>query len=119
VARAEDARWATILQFIAGLIVFSAIPTGPVEARDMVREVPVVEQAAAGQPYDYLVHVRNIPAIGYNPLVKEDRRRMALRALNGQCRIGQIVGDDKVVTEIWAITSSYPDYIVRIACQKS
>jgi len=85
----------------------------------MIREEALVEQASAGKPYDYIVHVRNVPAIGYNPLVREDRGRMALQALRGECRAGRIVGDEKVITEIWGITSSYPDYIVLITCRKS
>jgi hypothetical protein len=58
------------MKCIAGSMVFLAILTGSAEARDMLREVAGVEQAPAGKPYDYIVHVRNVPAIGYNPLVK-------------------------------------------------
>ena len=109
----------SIMKRIAGSMVFLAILTGSAEPRDMVREMALVEQAPAGKPYDYIVHVRNVPAIGYNPLVKEDRSRMALQTLRGRCRAGRIVGDDKVITEIWGITSSYPDYIVLIACRRA
>ena len=109
----------SMMKRIAGSMVFLAILTGPSEPRDMVREMSLVEQAPAGKPYDYIVHVRNVPTIGYNPLVKEDRDRMALQTLRGQCRAARIVGEDKVTTEIWGITSSYPDYIVLITCRKS
>jgi hypothetical protein len=105
------------MKHIVGSMVFLAILTGFAEARDMVREAAGVEQAPAGEPYDYVVHVRNVPAIGYNPLVKRDRDRMALQTLRGQCQAGAIVGDDKVITEIWGITSSYPDYMVLIKCR--
>jgi hypothetical protein len=101
---------------IAGSVVFLAMLTSFAEARDMVREVASVEQAPAGKRYDYIVHVRNVPAIGYNPKVREDRARMALQTLKGQCPAGRIVGDDKVITEIWGITSSYPDYVVLVKC---
>ena len=101
---------------IAGSMVFFAMLTGSAEARDMVREVASVEQAPAGKPYDYIVHVRNVPAIGYNPKVREDRARMALQTLKGRCPAGRIVGDDKVITEVWGITSSYPDYVVMVKC---
>lgn len=104
---------------IAGSMVFLAILSGSAEPRDMIREVAVVEQAPAERPYDYIVHVRNVPAIKYNPLVREDRDRMALQTLRGQCLKGRIVGDDEVSTEIWGITSSYPDYVVLISCRKS
>jgi hypothetical protein len=101
---------------IAGSMVCLALLTGSLVARDMVREAAGVEQAPAGKPYDYVVHVRNVPAIGYNPLVRGDRDRMALQSLRGQCHAGRIVGDAEINTEIWGITSSYPDYIVLVKC---
>jgi hypothetical protein len=66
------------------------------------------------KPYDFVVHVRNIPDIGYNPEGKEDRGRMALRLLKRQCPTGRVVGEDKIITEIWGITSSPPDYVVLV-----
>jgi hypothetical protein len=108
----------SIVKRFAGSLVLVAIFSGSAAARDMVREVAGVERAPAGQPYDYIVHVRNVPAIGYTPQVKADRDHMALRSLRGQCRAGRIVGDDRIDTEILGITSSYPDYIVRVNCRK-
>jgi hypothetical protein len=75
-----------------------------------------VEQASPGLSYDYIVHVRNTYAIGYNPEVRADRNRMALRMLRGQCRSPRVVGDDKIITEIWGITTTRPDYIVLVKC---
>jgi hypothetical protein len=85
---------------------------GSASASDVVR----VEPAASGRPYNYIVHVQNTFSIGYNPLMREDRNRMALRALRGQCRAARIVGEDKITTEIWGITSSLPDYVVMVKC---
>jgi hypothetical protein len=93
-------------------IVFSMVLVGYASARDTV----LVEPASSGRPYDYVVHVQNTFSIGYNPLVRGDRDRMALRALRRQCRAARIVGDDKIITEIWGITSSLPDYIVLVKC---
>jgi hypothetical protein len=103
-----------VLGFSAAFIfpadfIFSANCAG---ARDLVR----IEQASAGMPYDYVVHVQNTFSIGYNPQVRADRNHMALRALRGQCRAGQIVGEDKIITEIWGVTSSPPDYVVLVKC---
>ena len=100
------------MKSIAGFTVFLAILGGYADARELVR----VEQASAGKPYDYVVHVQNTHSIGYNPEVREDRNRMALKILKGQCRAGRVVGDDKIITEIWGITSSRPDYIVLVKC---
>lgn len=82
---------------------------------DMRGEVRI-EQASAGKPYDFVAHVRNVPEIGYNPEVKEDRRRMALALLKKQCPAGRVLGEDKIITEIWGITSSRPDYVVLVRC---
>jgi len=79
-------------------------------------EAAQVEPASPGQPYDFVVHVRNTFDIGYNPEVKEDRLRMALKALKRQCRTARIVGENKISREIWGITSTLPDYIVLVRC---
>jgi hypothetical protein len=100
------------MKSIAGLPLFLAIVAGATNAHEMVR----VEQAYPGKPYDYIVHVLNTYAIGYNPDVREDRNRMALKLLRGQCRAPRVMGDDKISTEIWGITSSRPDYIVLVKC---
>ena len=100
------------LKVFATAMVASAVLGGWADIRGAVR----VEQAAAGKPYHFVVHVRNIPDIGYNPDVREDRIHMALRLLKGQCRAPRIVGDDKINTEIWGITSSPPDYVVLVSC---
>jgi hypothetical protein len=75
-----------------------------------------LEQASPGRPFDYVVHVQNTHSIGYNPEVREDRNRMALRILKGQCPAGQIFGEDKISTEIWGLASNPPDYIVLVKC---
>jgi hypothetical protein len=93
-------------------MICAMVLAGSASASDMVR----VEPASSGRPYDYVVHVQNTFSIGYNPLVREDRDRMALRALRGQCRAARIVGEDKITTEIWGITSSLPDYVVMVKC---
>jgi hypothetical protein len=101
---------------IAVSLVLQTLLTTAATSRDMIREVPFIEQARPGMAYDYIVHVRNVPAIRYNPLVQEDRDRMALMALKTYCRPGRVIEDQKVNTEIWGITSSYPDYLVLVAC---
>ena len=100
------------MKSIAGLTLFLAIVAGAANAHEVVR----VEQASAGLPYDYIVHVLNTYEIGYNPDVREDRNRMALKLLHGQCRAPRVVGDDRISTEIWGITSSRPDYVVLVKC---
>src|SRR5271154_3038074 len=95
---------------VLAAILFLVTLTGWTDTRGAVR----VEHASAGKPYDFVVHVRNIPDIGYNPEVKEDRYRMARKLLKGQCRAIQFVGDHKLNTEIWGLTSSPPYYVVLV-----
>jgi hypothetical protein len=102
-----------MIRFIAIIICLVLLP-GWTDMRGAVR----VEQAAPGQPYDFVVHVRSIPDIKYNPLVREDRRRMALALVKPQCSLGRVVGEDQRTTEIWGITSRPPDYIVLVSCAR-
>jgi hypothetical protein len=102
-----------MIRLIAIIICLAILP-GWTDMRGAVR----VEQASPGQPYDFVVHVRSIPDIKYNPLVREDRRRTALALVKRQCSRGRVVGEDKRITEIWGITSSPPDYIVLVGCAR-
>jgi hypothetical protein len=97
---------------IVALVLVLTLLAGWTDTRGMV----FVERAAPDQPYDFVVHVSNIPKIKYNPLVRTDRNRMALDLVRNFCRNGRAVGEDKIITEIWGITSSPPDYIVLVSC---
>jgi hypothetical protein len=99
---------------LIAIIICLAILPGWTDMRGAVR----VEPASPGQPYDFVVHVRSIPDIKYNPLVSKDRRRMALALAKQQCSQARVVGEDKRTTEIWGITSSPPDYIVLVSCTR-
>ena len=99
------------MKIIAALL-FLATLAACADMRGLVR----IEQASTGKSYDYVVHVQNVLSIGYNPEVREDRNRMALRVLKGQCPAGRIFSEDKIITEIWGVTSSPPDYIVLVKC---
>lgn len=95
----------------AAVLLVAVLP-GWTDTRGMVR----VDAAPPGRPYDFVVHVPKIPDIKYNPLVREDRNRMALGLVRGECRKARVVGEDIVDTEIYGITSSLPDYIVLVSC---
>jgi hypothetical protein len=89
-----------------------ALLPGWTDTRGIVR----LDRTSAEQPYDFAVHVRNIPDIKYNPLVGEDRRRMALALVRKACPRPRVVGEERIITEVWGLTSSPPDYVVLIAC---
>lgn len=98
-------------RFLTAIALLAILP-GWTDTRGMVR----VDAAAPDKPYDFVVHVRNIPDIKYNPLVRQDRNRMALDLVRGECHRARVVGEDIVSTEIYGITSSLPDYIVLVSC---
>ncbi len=100
-----------MVRFCIAVLLLAVLP-GWTDTRGMVR----VDAAALGRPYDFVVHVRRIPDTTYNPLVREDRNRMALDLVRGACRKARVVGEDIVNTEIYGITSSLPDYVVLVSC---
>lgn len=100
-------------RFLTAIALLAILP-GWTDTRGMVR----VDAAAPGAPYDFVVHVRNIPDIKYNPLVRQDRNRMALDLVRGECHRARVVGEDIVGTEIYGITSSLPDYIALVSCAR-
>src|SRR5271166_5596357 len=103
-----------MMRFMIAAIILSA---ATLSARADFNGSPVrVEQASEGRPYDLVVHVRNVPDYGYNPQVREDRIRMALKLVRKECPAARAVGEDKIVTEIWGIGGSLPDYVVLVRC---
>jgi hypothetical protein len=100
------------MKVASALVIFCLTLTGCADVRGTVR----VEQASAGKPYDYVVHVKNSAEIGYNPEVSSDRAAMALAIVRRYCRAPRFVGQDTIITEIYGITSSKPDYVVFVNC---
>jgi hypothetical protein len=80
------------------------------------RGLSYVDPAGPGKSYDFAVHVRNTPDIGYNPAVDIDRVSLARRIVKPHCAKSQVAGEAKFNTEIWGITSSLPDYVVYFKC---
>ena len=77
-----------------------------------------VEEAGAERPYDYVVNVRNTFDYGYNPEVSEDRVRLARQVIKPNCRNSQVVRENKFPTDVPGITSSRPDHVVYIKCER-
>jgi hypothetical protein len=104
------------MKMIVMLTVLSLVMPSAVYARDGARDAPLIETAPPGSAYDYVVHIRNTYAIGYNPEVKSDRHAMALKSVHGRCRSARIVDEQMRNPEIYGITSSFPDYLVMLRC---
>jgi hypothetical protein len=107
----RDGEGTVMARFLPGILIIVLL-SGWTDTRGSVR----VDRASPEKPYDFVVHVSNIAKIKYNPLVVEDRHRMALDLVRRECPRGRIVGDDVIPTEIWGLTSSLPDYVVLVAC---
>jgi len=100
-----------VTRLTAAILLLALLPAWT-DTRGIVR----VDRASPQKPYDFVVHVRNIPDIKYNPLVREDRNRMALDLVRAECPRARVVGEDKIITEVWGLTSSPPDYVVLVSC---
>jgi hypothetical protein len=100
------------MKAVCALVGFSVALAGCADVRGTVR----VEQATAGKPYDFVVHVKNSAEIGYNPEVPGDRAGMAVALVKRYCPSPRVVGQEKIITEIYGITSSKPDYVVFVSC---
>jgi len=82
------------------------------------KDASFVEAAGAAKPYDYVVHVRNTFDYGYNPEVREDRFRLARRIIKPYCRKSKAVGENEFPTDVPGMTSSPPDRVVYIRCER-
>jgi hypothetical protein len=76
-----------------------------------------IEAASPGKGYDYVVHVQNTYDYKYNPEVRADRILLAKQIVRPFCSRNEIVGEDKVETEIFGIKPGKPDYLVYVKCR--
>lgn len=81
-----------------------------------MRGTAIIEAPAPGAGYDYVIRVQNTNDYKYNPQVREDRLRMARHLVEPFCAKIQIVGEDKLKTEIYGIWPGKPDYVVYARC---
>jgi len=75
-----------------------------------------IAAASPGAGYDYVIHVQNTYDYRYNPEVRADRILLAKQIVRPFCSHNQIVGEDKVKTEIFGIKPGKPDYVVYVKC---
>ena len=75
-----------------------------------------IERANPGAGYDYVIHVQNTYDYKYNPEVRADRILLAKQIVRPFCSRNQVVGEDKVKTEIFGIKPGKPDYVVYVKC---
>lgn len=66
--------------------------------------------------YDFVVSIRNIKDIGYDPDDKPTRDRTALQALNSQCPGARIVGETVINTGTYALGNPSRTYAIQVKC---
>ena len=102
----------------AALLITSAVALAlpEIASADTPHGGSTIQAASPGAGYDYVIHVQNTYDYKYNPEVRADRILLAKQIVRPFCSHNQIVGEDKVNTEIFAIKPGKPDYIVYVKC---
>ena len=98
------------------LLIAAAIALPGLASADTPRGGSTIERAASGAGYDYVIHVQNTYDYKYNPQVRADRIVLAKQIVRPFCPRNQIVGENKIDTEIFGIWPSKPDYVVYVKC---
>ncbi|MEA2836105.1 MAG: hypothetical protein QOD89_655 [Bradyrhizobium sp.] len=66
--------------------------------------------------FDYVVRMKNLVDIGYNPDNPETRTETALRAMQAQCPGARIVGEQIIEKGTYAIGRPAREYFIQIKC---
>lgn len=71
---------------------------------------------AQSPTYDYVVSIRNLKDIGYDPDDKATRDATALTALKTQCPAGRVVGETAIDTGTYALGNPARTYAIQVKC---
>src|ERR1700742_3682071 len=66
--------------------------------------------------YDYVVRVKNVVDVGYNPDNPDTRNETALHAIQAQCPSANIVGEQVIEKGTYAIGRAAREYFIQIKC---
>lgn len=75
-----------------------------------------IEPAQNKAAYDYVVRIKNVVDIGYDPDNPETRADAALRGLKAQCPRGRIVGESIVEKGTYALGKPAREYFIQVKC---
>jgi hypothetical protein len=78
-----------------------------------------VDPAPPGVGYDYVVSLRNLVDIGFNPDDKATRDATALSLLKTQCPAGSVVGETIINTGTYATGRPSLVYALQVKCAPS
>lgn len=66
--------------------------------------------------FDYIVTVKNVLDIGYDPSVKAVRDEAALKMVRSQCQTARVVGETSMQTGTWMGGRPAISYFVQVDC---
>lgn len=73
--------------------------------------------APANSPtHDFVVSIRNVKDIGYDPDDKATRDRTAVQAMQAQCPSARVVGETVITTGTYLLGNPARTYAIQIKC---
>lgn len=73
---------------------------------------------ASGPGHDFVVSIRNIKDIGYDPDDKPVRDATALQMMRAQCPAGRVVGETVLNTGAYMLGNPSRTYLVQVRCNE-
>jgi hypothetical protein len=73
-------------------------------------------EPSQSKDYDYVVKMKNLLDIGYDPDNPDTRKETALRSLKTQCPDGRIVGEQVIDKGTYAIGRPAREYFIQVKC---
>jgi hypothetical protein len=73
-------------------------------------------EPSQSKDFDYVVRMKNLVDLGYDPDNPETRKETSLRAMAAQCPAGRIVGEQVVEKGTYGIGTPAREYFIQIKC---
>jgi hypothetical protein len=73
-------------------------------------------EPSQSKDFDYVVRMKNLLDIGYDPDNPETRKDTAIRAMQAQCPGARIVGEQIIEKGTYAIGRAAREYFIQIKC---
>jgi hypothetical protein len=73
-------------------------------------------EPSQSKDFDYVVRMKNLVDIGYNPDNPDTRRETALHEMQAQCPGARIVGEQVIEKGTYAIGRPAREYFIQIKC---
>lgn len=74
-------------------------------------------EPSQSKDYDFVIKMKNLLDIGYDPDNPETRKETALRAMRSQCPEATIVGEQIIDKGTYAIGRPAREYFIQIRCK--